>query len=76
MTGSLLCSLPILFTGDAMVAALCLASTFFFAELTIGPMWGHPQWTSPPAHAGTASGLMNTGSALAAILSPRRVRLG
>ena len=69
MAGSLLCSLPILFTGDAMVAALCLAGTFFFAELTIGPMWAIPMDIAP-AHAGTASGLMNTGSALAAILSP------
>jgi MFS family permease len=69
MAGSLLCSIPILFTGDAVAAALCLAGTFFFAELTIGPMWAIPMDIAP-AHAGTASGLMNTGSALAAILSP------
>jgi len=69
MAGSLLCSLPILLTADAMVAALCLSGTFFFAELTIGPMWAIPMDIAP-AHAGTASGLMNTGSALAAILSP------
>jgi sugar phosphate permease len=69
MTGSLLCSLPILLTADAMTASLCLAGTFFFAELTIGPMWAIPMDIAP-AHAGTASGLMNTGSALAAILSP------
>ena len=56
-------------TGDATVAAVCLAGTFFFAELTIGPMWAIPMDIAP-AHAGTASGLMNTGSALAAILSP------
>ncbi len=69
MTGSLLCSVPILLTGDATVAALCLSGTFFFAELTIGPMWAIPMDIAPD-HAGTASGLMNTGSALAAILSP------
>ena len=69
MAGSLACSVPILFIGDATVAALCLAGTFFFAELTIGPMWAIPMDIAP-AHAGTASGLMNTGSALAAILSP------
>ena len=69
MAGSLLCSIPILLTGDATVAALCLSGTFFFAELTIGPMWAIPMDIAPD-HAGTASGLMNTGSALAAILSP------
>jgi MFS family permease len=69
MLGSLLCSVPILLTGGATVAALCLSGTFFFAELTIGPMWAIPMDIAP-AHAGTASGLMNTGSALAAILSP------
>ena len=69
MAGSLLCSIPILLTGDATIAAICLSGTFFFAELTIGPMWAIPMDIAP-AHAGTASGLMNTGSALAAILSP------
>ena len=69
MAGSLLCSFPILMTGDPTVAAICLAGTFFFAELTIGPMWAIPMDIAPD-HAGTASGLMNTGSALAAILSP------
>lgn len=69
MAGSLACSLPILFTADPTLAALCLAGTFFFAELTIGPMWAIPMDIAPN-HAGTASGLMNTGSALAAILSP------
>jgi MFS family permease len=69
MTGSLLCSLPILFVHDPLVAAFALSGTFFFAELTIGPMWAIPMDIAP-GFAGTASGLMNTGSALAAILSP------
>ena len=69
MTGSLLCSVPILFVHDPMSAALSLGGAFFFAEFTIGPMWAIPMDIAP-AHAGTASGLMNTGSALAAILSP------
>ena len=69
MAGSLLCSVPILFSADPVVAAVCLSATFFFAELTIGPMWAIPMDIAP-AHAGTASGLMNTGSALAGILSP------
>ena len=69
MAGSLLCSVPILLTADVTLAAFCLAGTMFFAELTIGPMWSIPMDIAPD-HAGTASGLMNTGSALAAILSP------
>jgi MFS family permease len=69
MAGSLLCSIPILFVATPLAAALCLSGTFFFAELTIGPMWAIPMDIAP-SHSGTASGLMNTGSALAAILSP------
>jgi hypothetical protein len=42
---------------------------FFFNEMTIGPMWAVPMDIAPK-HAGTASGIMNTGSALAAIISP------
>ena len=42
---------------------------FFFAELTIGPMWSMPMDIAPK-YSGTAAGLMNTGSALAAIVSP------
>ena len=69
MLGSLACSAPILFITDPVMAALSLGGAFFFAELTIGPMWAIPMDIAP-AHSGTASGLMNTGSALAAILSP------
>ncbi len=47
----------------------CLCTGFFFAEMTIGPMWAIPMDIAPE-HAGTASGMMNTGSALAAIISP------
>ena len=39
------------------------------AEMTIGPMWAIPMDIAP-RHSGSASGIMNTGSALAAILSP------
>jgi MFS family permease len=37
--------------------------------MTIGPMWAIPMDIAP-AYSGTASGMMNTGSALAAIISP------
>jgi MFS family permease len=60
---------PILFTRDMTIVALALSTGFFFAEMTIGPMWAIPMDIAP-RYSGTASGLMNTGSALAAILSP------
>ncbi len=66
---SMLSSLPILFVHSPLAAALSLGGAFFFAEMTIGPMWAIPMDVAP-AYSGTASGLMNTGSALAAILSP------
>jgi MFS family permease len=66
---SMLCSLPILFVHSPTAAALSLGGAFFFAEMTIGPMWAIPMDIAP-AFSGTASGLMNSGSALAAILSP------
>jgi len=68
-----LCSLasmvPILFLHNLTWAAICLSSAFFFAEFTIGPMWAIPMDIAP-RFSGSASGLMNTGSALAAIVSP------
>src|SRR5438477_3732826 len=68
-----LCSLafmvPILFVHNLTWAAICLSMAFFFAEFTIGPMWAIPMDIAP-RFSGSASGLMNTGSALAAIISP------
>jgi MFS family permease len=67
--GALVSLFPILFVHDITVVALCLSAGFFFAELTIGPMWSIPMDIAPK-HSGTASGIMNTGSAAAAIASP------
>jgi MFS family permease len=61
--------LPILYVHDMTIVALSLSSGFFFAEITIGPMWSIPMDIAPQ-YSGTASGIMNTGSALAAIVSP------
>ena len=61
--------IPLMFTHDLYVSVACLAGGFFFAEMTIGPMWAIPMDIAPE-FSGTASGMMNTGSALAAILSP------
>ena len=69
MLGAMLSLLPLLFVQDLVIAAICLSLGFFFAELTIGPMWAIPMDIAPQ-FSGTASGLMNVGSAFAAIVSP------
>ena len=66
---TLLSLLPLLFTHNLLVSILSLSAGFFFAEMTIGPMWAIPMDIAPE-YSGTASGMMNTGSALAAIISP------
>jgi MFS family permease len=62
---------PIMLVSNMSItlAAVCLSGGFFFNEMTIGPMWAVPMDIAPK-HAGTASGIMNSGSALAAIISP------
>ncbi|SAL79658.1 major facilitator transporter [Caballeronia terrestris] len=60
---------PLMFTHNLYLSMACLAAGFFFAEMTIGPMWAIPMDIAPQ-YSGTASGMMNTGSALAAIISP------
>ena len=66
---SLACMIPILFSHNLNWAAVFLSLGFFFSEFTVGPMWAIPMDIAP-RYSGSASGLMNTGSALAAILSP------
>jgi MFS family permease len=66
---TMLALLPLMFTQDRTLSILSLSAGFFFAEMTIGPMWAIPMDISPDC-CGTASGIMNTGSAMAAILSP------
>jgi MFS family permease len=67
--GSFICLVPVFAARDLTLISLSLASAFFFAELVIGPMWSIPMDIAGK-YSGTAAGFMNTGSALAAILSP------
>jgi sugar phosphate permease len=67
--GSFACMLGVFATRDLTSIVLSLGAAFFFAELVIGPIWAIPMDIAP-AYSGTASGIMNSGSALAAILSP------
>jgi MFS family permease len=69
MLASLAFLVPVLFLHDLVPIAVCLSIAFFFLEVSIGPMWAIPMDIAP-TFSGTASGLMNTGSALAAIVSP------
>jgi len=69
MLGAAGCLIPVLFLHDVVPLALCLSGGFFFLEIVIGPIWSVPMDIAPQ-YAGTASGLMNTGSAAAAIVSP------
>lgn len=66
---TLLSLIPLTFTHNLYVSMASLAAGFFFAEMTIGPMWAIPMDIAPE-HSGTASGMMNSGSAFAAIVSP------
>jgi sugar phosphate permease len=66
---SLLFMIPVLRSHDLNLVALCLSAAFFFAEFTIGPFWAMPMDIAP-RFSGSASGLMNVGSALAAAVSP------
>jgi sugar phosphate permease len=70
MLGAAACLLGVVFAPkDVTTIALYLSTGFFFLELVIGPIWSIPMDIAPQ-FAGTASGLMNTGSAIAAIVSP------
>ena len=67
--GAAACVAPVLLSRNVVTLALCLSGGFFFLELIIGPIWSVPMDIAPQ-YSGTASGLMNTGSAIAAIVSP------
>jgi MFS family permease len=69
MLGAAACLIPVIYSRDLNTLALCLAGGFFFLEVVIGPIWSVPMDIAPQ-YSGTASGLMNTGSAVAAIVSP------
>lgn len=69
MIGGLLCLVPVLFVRDLTVIALCLSAAFFLLEMVIGPIWAVPMDIAPDL-AGTASGILNTGAAIAGIITP------
>jgi MFS family permease len=69
LLGSLIFLVPVLLFQDLVVIAICLSGAFFCLEVTIGPIWSVPMDVAPK-FSGTASGIMNTGSAVAGFVSP------
>jgi len=64
-----LCLLPVFFTRQITVVLLALSGAFFFIEMVVAPVWVVPMDIAPE-FAGTASGIINCGSALAGLVSP------
>ncbi len=67
--GACLFLIPVILVHDLTVSALCLSLAFFCAELIVAPIWAVPMDIAP-RFAGSASGMMNFGSAFAGIVSP------
>jgi MFS family permease len=61
--------IPVILVHDLMISALCLSLAFFCAEMIVAPIWAVPMDIAP-RYAGSASGMMNFGSASAGIVSP------
>ncbi|HTR36441.1 MAG TPA: MFS transporter [Bryobacteraceae bacterium] len=67
--GAFVFLLPVILIHNLKVAAICLSLAFFFAELIVAPIWSVPMDIAP-RHAGSASGMMNFGFAVAGLVSP------
>ena len=67
--GALLFMIPVVLVHDLTTSAVCLSIAFFCAELIVGPIWSVPMDIAP-RYAGTASGMMNFGFAIAGLVSP------
>ena len=67
--GAFVFLIPVVLIHNLTVAAVCLSLAFFFAELIVGPIWSVPMDIAP-RYAGTASGMMNFGFAVAGLVSP------
>jgi sugar phosphate permease len=61
--------IPAAMTQSAWTSVLCLATSFFFLELVIGPAWAVPMDVGGQ-FSGTVTGVMNMAGALAASLTP------
>lgn len=66
--GAAVFMIPILFTPPLIVTVITLALAFFFLELTNAQLWSIPMDVAP-TWSGAASGMMNTGFAIAGVVS-------
>jgi cyanate permease len=69
LIGSFIFLLPALFVHDLTLIAITLSLAFFLLELCNANLWAIPMDIAPD-HAGTASGMMNTGFGIAGMVSP------
>ena len=72
ITGLLGCAVfitPAALTEDAMTAVICLTTSMFFLECTIGPSWAVPMDTGGK-YSGTVSGMMNMAGNFGGAISP------
>jgi MFS family permease len=69
LLGALIFLVPVMLIHNLTVAAAGLSLAFFFAELTVGPLWSVPMDIAP-RYAGSASGIMNFGFGVAGLISP------
>jgi MFS family permease len=67
--GAFVFLVPVILIHDLRIAAIGLSLAFFFAELIVAPIWSIPMDIAP-RYAGTASGMMNFGFAVAGLVSP------
>ena len=67
--GAFIFMVPVILVHNLRLAAVSLSLAFFFAELIVAPIWSVPMDITP-RYAGTASGMMNFGFAIAGIVSP------
>jgi MFS family permease len=67
--GAFLFMIPVVLVHDLTASAVCLSLAFFCLELIVGPIWAVPMDIAP-RYAGTASGMMNFGFAVAGLVSP------
>jgi MFS family permease len=66
--GAAVLMIPVLFQPGVVVTVICLGLAFFFLELTNAQLWSIPMDVAP-TWSGVASGMMNTGFAIAGVLS-------
>lgn len=66
--GASILMIPILFAPGVIATVICLGLAFFFLELTNAQLWSIPMDVAP-TWSGAASGMMNSGFAIAGVVS-------